>query len=96
MRSYEWYLMPEAERSAMLAQHGRRGARFTEGVANTVSTFALSDYEGLLPLEADDPIHLVDLMRDLRATDARRHVREEVPFYTGSLVPVAELVERLP
>jgi chlorite dismutase len=23
------------------------------------------------------------MMRDLRATDARRHVREEVPFYTG-------------
>ncbi len=95
VRSYEWYLMPEEERSAMLAQHGRRGARFTEVVANTVSTFALSDYEWLLPLEADDPIHLVDLMRDLRATDARRHVREEVPFYTGRRVEIAELAEVL-
>ena len=94
VRSYEWYLMPEEERSAMLAQHGRRGARFTEVVANTVSTFALSDYEWLL-LEADDPIHLVDLMRDLRATDARRHVREEVPFYTGRRVEIAELAEVL-
>ena len=95
VRSYEWYLLPEEERSAMLAQHGRRGARFTEVVANTVSTFALSDYEWLLPLEADDPIHLVDLMRDLRATDARRHVREEVPFYTGRRVEIAELAEVL-
>jgi len=32
-------------------------------------------------------------MRDLRATDARRHVREEVPFYTGRRVSTAELVE---
>ena len=95
VRSYEWYLLPEEERSAMLAQHGRRGARFTEVVANTVSTFALSDYEWLLPLEADDPIHLVDLMRDLRATDARRHVREEVPFYTGRRVEITELAEVL-
>ena len=95
VRSYEWYNLPEEERSAMLAQHGRRGARFTEVVANTVSTFALSDYEWLLPLEADDPIHLVDLMRDLRATDARRHVREEVPFYTGRRVEIAELAEVL-
>lgn len=91
VRSYEWYLLPEEDRSAMLAQHGRRGAKFTEVVANTVSTFALSDYEWLLPLEADDPIHLVDLMRDLRATDARRHVREEVPFYTGRRVEITEL-----
>jgi peroxiredoxin len=35
-------------------------------------------------------------MRDLRATDARRHVREEVPFYTGPRVELADLVSRLP
>ncbi|HYP73596.1 MAG TPA: hydrogen peroxide-dependent heme synthase [Microbacterium sp.] len=93
--SYEWYLLPGEERSAMLAEHGRKGARFTDVVANTVSTFGLSDYEWLLPLESDDPIHLVDMMRDLRATDARRHVREEVPFHTGRRVTVAELEEVL-
>jgi chlorite dismutase len=37
----------------------------------------------------------VDLMRDLRATQARRHVREEVPFYTGRLVTPGEAVEVL-
>ena len=95
VRSYEWYLLPDEERSAMLANHGRRGAKFTDVVANTVSTFALSDYEWLLPLESDNLISLVDLMRDLRATDARRHVREEVPFYTGRRVEIAELAEVL-
>jgi len=34
-------------------------------------------------------------MRDLRYTEARRHVREEVPFYTGRRVSAAELVEVL-
>ena len=95
VRSYEWYLLPEEERSAMLAEHGRKGARFTDVVANTVSTFALSDFEWLLPLESDELLSLVDLMRDLRATDARRHVREEVPFYTGRRVEVSELAEVL-
>jgi len=95
VRSFEWYLLPDEERSRMLADHGRKGARFTDVVANTVSTFALSDYEWLLPLESDDPISLVDLMRDLRATDARRHVREEVPFHTGRRIDVAELAEVL-
>jgi len=95
VRSYEWYLLPDEERAAMLAEHGRKGARFTDVVANTVSTFGLSDYEWLLPLESDDPIHLVDMMRDLRATDARRHVREEVPFYTGRRLELGELAEVL-
>lgn len=95
VRSFDWYLLPEAERSAMLADHGRKGAAFTDVVANTVSTFALSDYEWLLPLESDNLIGLVDLMRDLRATEARRHVREEVPFHTGRRIELAELGEVL-
>ncbi|WP_394278157.1 hydrogen peroxide-dependent heme synthase [Microbacterium sp.] len=95
VRSYEWYLLPEEERSRMLMEHGRQGAKFRDVIANTVSTFALSDYEWLLPLESDNLISLVDLMRDLRATDARRHVREEVPFYTGRRVEIAELAEVL-
>ena len=33
-------------------------------------------------------------MRDMRATRARLHVREETPFYTGPRVTVADLVAR--
>ena len=93
VRSYEWYLLPPEERGRMLAEHGRKGAAFRGAVANTVSAFALGDYEWLLPIESDELLDLVDMMRDLRATDARRHVREEVPFYTGRRISTAELVE---
>jgi len=95
VRSHEWYLLPDEERAAMLGDHGRKGAAFRDVVANTVSTFALSDYEWLLPLESDNLVSLVDLMRALRATDARRHVREEVPFHTGRRIAVADLQEVL-
>ena len=93
VRSYDWYLLAPEERGRMLAEHGRKGAAFRGVIANTVSSFALGDYEWLLPLESDELTDLVDLMRDLRATDARRHVREEVPFYTGRRMSTAELVE---
>ncbi|MBP1327026.1 chlorite dismutase [Leucobacter exalbidus] len=93
VRDTEWYLLPEAERRRMLADHGRKGAEFRGVVANTVSSFALGDYEWLLPLESDDLTELVDLMRALRATDARRHMREETPFYTGRRVTTAEVAE---
>jgi chlorite dismutase len=95
VRSYEWYLLPPEERGRMLAEHGRAGAAFKGVVANTVASFSLSDYEWLLPLEADELTDLVDLMRDLRATDARRHVREEVPFYTGRRIELADIPEVL-
>ncbi len=95
VRSYEWYLLPEEERKVMLADHGRKGAAFRGAVANTVSAFALGDYEWLLPIESDELVELVDLMRELRATDARMHVRDELPFYTGRRIETAELVEVL-
>ncbi len=91
VRSYEWYLLPEEERREMLAEHGRKGSAFTGVLANTVASFALGDYEWLLGLESDDPLELVDMMRDLRYTEARRHVREEVPFFTGCRLDDAAL-----
>ncbi|QEO14325.1 chlorite dismutase family protein [Agromyces intestinalis] len=94
-RSYDWYVLDPAERSRMLAEHGRKGAAFRGVVANTVAAFALGDYEWLLPMEADELTDLVDMMRELRATDARLHVREEIPFYTGRRITTAELVEVL-
>jgi chlorite dismutase len=95
VRSYDWYLLPEEDRRRMLADHGRKGAAYTSVVANTVSAFALGDYEWILPMESDSLIDLVDMMRELRGTEARMHVREEVPFYTGRLVGTAELAEVL-
>jgi len=95
VRSYEWYLLPDEERRALLAEHGRAGAAFREVQTNTVASFALGDYEWILALEADDPVALVDLMRALRSTSARRHVREEVPFFTGRLLEPSEVAEVL-
>lgn len=95
VRSYDWYVLPDEDRRAMLAEHGRKGAAFRSVIANTVSAFALNDYEWLLPLESDELIDLVDLMRDLRATRARLHVREEVPFYTGRRIAADEVAEVL-
>ena len=94
-RSYDWYVLPDEERSRMLADHGRKGAAYRSVVANTVAAFALGDYEWILPMESDSLTDLVDMMRDLRATDARLHVREEVPFFTGRRITTAEVPEVL-
>ena len=96
VRSYEWYLLPEQERRAMLAEHGMMAREYPDVRANTVASFALGDYEWMLAFEADELHRIVDLMRHLRASAARRHVREEVPFYTGRRKPVEEIVAALP
>jgi chlorite dismutase len=96
VRSYEWYLLPDEERRAMLAEHGKMARGYADVRANTVASFALGDYEWILAFEADELHRMVDLMRDLRASGARRHVREEIPFYTGRRKPVTEIIAALP
>ena len=96
VRSYEWYLLEDDERRALLAEHGKMARDFPDVRANTVASFALGDYEWILAFEADDLHRIVDLMRHLRGSETRRHVREEVPFYTGARTEIADLVDRLP
>lgn len=95
VRSYEWYLLDDKERRDLLVEHGQMARGYPDVRANTIASFALNDYEWILAFEADELHRIVDLMRDLRASGARRHVREEVPFYTGPRVEVPDLVGRL-
>ncbi|MDT5029229.1 MAG: hydrogen peroxide-dependent heme synthase [Micromonosporaceae bacterium] len=96
VRSYEWYLLPDEQRRDMLAEHGKMARGFADVRANTVASFALGDYEWILAFEADELHRIVDLMRELRASTARRHVREEIPFYTGRRRDIAQIVAALP
>ena len=96
VRSYEWYLLEDSERRRMLAEHGQMAREYKDVRANTVASFALGDYEWMLAFEANELHRIVDLMRHLRASDARRHVREEVPFYTGRRRSPTELLSALP
>jgi peroxiredoxin len=95
VRSYEWYLLDPDERKEMMAEHGMMGREYPDVRTNTVSSFALNDYEWVLAFEADELHRIVDLMRHLRGSEARRHTRVEIPFYTGRRKSPAELVSSL-
>ena len=80
----------------MLAEHGMAARPYKDVRANTVPAFALGDYEWLLAFEADELHSLVDAMRHQRGVEARLHVREETPFFTGPRVELSEWIERQP
>ncbi|HZY76908.1 MAG TPA: hydrogen peroxide-dependent heme synthase [Jatrophihabitantaceae bacterium] len=96
VRSYDWYLLPETERRALLAEHGQMAREYPDVRANTVPAFALGDYEWVLAFEADNLDRIVDLMRHLRGSETRRHVRLEIPFHTGTRRSINEIVAALP
>lgn len=96
VRSYDWYVLDDAHRSKMLREHGQAGREYPDVIASTMSAFALGDYEWVLSFEADELHRLTDAMRHQRSVEARLHVREETPFFTGPLTDLAEWIERQP
>jgi chlorite dismutase len=96
VRTPEWYLLPPEERNALLREHGGAGREFDDVWANTTSAFGLGDWEWILTFEADGLERIVELIRRLRATDARRYTKVEIPFYSGIRKDLAGAVAALP
>ncbi len=97
VRSYEWYLLEAEERSRIMAEHGRNGfSQYPDVKGSTLATFGLSDYEWILGFEADTLDRLEGVLHAQRYTEARLHVREDTPFYTGRRVDPLTWGERQP
>ena len=96
VRTPDWYLLDPAERGKLLREHGEAGREFPDVWANTTSAFGLGDYEWILCFEADSPDRIVELIRRLRATEARRYTKLETPFFTGIRKELAGVVDDLP
>jgi len=94
-RGREWYLLPAEERRELLREHGLAARDYGDVRANTMSAFGLGDDEWLLAFEADELVRIVDLIRELRATGARRYVINELPFFTGPRVDAEEILARV-
>lgn len=96
VRTPDWYLLDPSERGALLREHGEAGREFPDVLANTTSAFGLGDYEWILCFEADAPVRIVELIRRLRATEARRYTKVEIPFVSGIRKDVGEAIDDLP
>lgn len=96
VRTEDWYLLDPQTRGKLLREHGEAGREFSDVNANTTSAFGLGDYEWILCFEADGLDRIVELLRRLRTTEARRYTKLEIPFFTGIRKELSEVVSDLP
>ncbi|EPH02375.1 hypothetical protein HMPREF1531_01681 [Propionibacterium sp. oral taxon 192 str. F0372] len=97
VRSYDWYLLADEERSRIMAAHGRQGfSQYPDVKGSTLATFGMSDYEWILGFEADTLDRLEGVIHHQRHTEARLHVRVDTPFWTGRRVDPRVWADRQP
>ena len=99
VKKREWYGLPFEERRRIMGEHFRIGHRYPNVHIHTGYSFGLDDMEFILAFEGSSPAEFLDLVNDLRSTEASRYTALETPIFTCVLVPPArafELAEGLP
>jgi chlorite dismutase len=99
VKKREWYGLPFEERRRIMGEHFRIGHKYPKVRIHTGYSFGLDDMEFILAFEAETPAEFLDLVSELRPTEASRYTALETPIFTCILTSarrMLDLAEGLP
>lgn len=83
VKTREWYALKPATRGGMMREHIVLGRKYPSVRINTSYSFGLDDQEFVVAFESDHPDHFLDLVQELRESDASRYTLRDTPMFTG-------------
>jgi chlorite dismutase len=95
VKKREWYKVPFVERQRIMAEHFKIGHKYPSIKINTGYSFGLDDQEFVLAFEGDDPGEFLDLVEELRSSDASKYTERETPIFTCASVDPRTMVRLL-
>lgn len=95
VKTREWYVLPREERQQMITEHIVVGRRHPDFRLNTTYSYGLDDQEFVVAFEGDDPAGFLDLVMELRETQASRYTRRDTPSFTCIRRELAEALDAL-
>jgi peroxiredoxin len=88
-----WFSLPFAERSRLMAEHGRTGMTFGGRVTQLITvSVGLDDWEWGVTLWARRPEFLKEIVYTMRFDEASARYAEFGPFYTGYVGTPADIL----
>lgn len=95
VKQRRWYGLPLEERQRIMRAHIEIGRRYPEIITNTSYSFGLDDQEFVVAFEGDDPGEFLDLVNELRPTEASSFTERETPIFTGVAMSVRKALDAL-
>lgn len=92
VKTRAWYALSAEERRRIMGEHIAVGHRYPKIRINTSYSYGLDDQEFVVAFEGDDPAEFLDLVTDLRYTEASSYTLRDTPMFTCVLKSPAELV----
>jgi len=95
IKTRDWYQMSLYARQGMIDEHVDVGRKYPSVRLNTTYSFGLDDYEFIVAFETDEPSDFLDLVQELRETEASRYTLQDTPLFTCINMRLEEALDAL-
>jgi chlorite dismutase len=90
VKTRAWYRLPREERQRQMSEHIAMGHRYPGVKINTTYSFGLDDQEFVVAFESDSVADFLDLVQEMRDSEASTHTVRDVPSFTCMLMTPEE------
>jgi chlorite dismutase len=95
VKTRAWYRLGPEERQRQMDEHIAMGHRYPGVKINTTYSFGLDDQEFVVAFESDSVSDFLDLVQEMRASEASTHTVRDVPSFTCVATPIGEALAAL-
>jgi chlorite dismutase len=95
VKSKAWYRLTKHARQGMMDEHIEIGHRYPTVRLNTTYSFGLDDQEFVVAFESDRPEHFVDLVMELRHSEATSYTVRDTPTLSCARYDLPKVLDLL-
>jgi len=95
VKTRPWYLLPLTERKRLMDEHIRVGLKYPRVKLNTTYSFGIDDQDFVVAFESNYPEDFVDLVQELRETEASMYTERDTPMFCCVRMSPAAALDQL-
>jgi chlorite dismutase len=95
VKTRAWYMLPMEDRKRMMNEHIRVGLTYPSVTLNTTYSYGLDDQEFVVAFETDEIADFLDLVQQLRETEASQYTLRDTPMFTCVAQPIDDILEAI-
>jgi chlorite dismutase len=95
VKTRAWYRLPLEERKRIMDEHIRVGIQYRDVSINTTYSFGLDDQEFVVAFETDNLSDFLDLVEELRSSEASQYTLRDTPMFTCVAQPLEDILAAL-
>ncbi len=95
VKTRPWYALSWEDRKRMMNEHIRVGLKYPSVSLNTTYSYGIDDQEFVVAFETDNLADFLDLVQELRETEASAYTLRDTPMYTCIAQSIPDILEAI-